>query len=171
MELLCTGILEYASGPASSSEATEPGQVREEILKLYEGLGKRSDHDILGVAAGASAADLKAAYFRLARRYHPDVLHQPGMAGLREKVEAVFFRVNDAYRALSAPRPRHAWEASNRPPRDRPTPSRSRPCWARDGSSSRTARPGRPPPSSRRWPPARTAGCAPGPACSWGASG
>lgn len=102
LALLCTGVLVYASAAPPPAETAEPGQVRREILQLYEGLGKRSDHELLGVAAGASAADLKAAYFRLARRYHPDVLHEPGMTGLREKVEAVFFRVNEAYRSLSA---------------------------------------------------------------------
>jgi tetratricopeptide (TPR) repeat protein len=104
--LLCTGILEYAAGPAPPPDAPAPAQLREEILGLYEGLGRRSDHEVLGVAPGASAADLKAAYFRLARRYHPDVFHEPGLTDLRQKVESVFFRVNDAYRALTAPAPR-----------------------------------------------------------------
>jgi tetratricopeptide (TPR) repeat protein len=58
------------------------------------------------VAPGASAADLKAAYFRLARRYHPDVFREAGLKDLQPKAEVAFFRVNDAYRALSAPAPR-----------------------------------------------------------------
>ena len=104
--LLCTGILEYAAGPIPPPDAPLPAQLRQEILALYEGLGRRSDHEVLGVAPGASAADLKAAYFSLAKRYHPDVFHEPGLTDLRQKVESVFFRVNDAYRALTAPAPR-----------------------------------------------------------------
>src|SRR5262249_39558844 len=46
--------------------------------------------------------DVKAAYFRLAKRYHPDVRHQAGLTNLGPQLEAVFFRVNDAYRALTA---------------------------------------------------------------------
>jgi len=116
--LLCIGILEYAAGSAEPADTPAPAQLRQEILALYEGLGRRSDHDILGLAAGASAADLKAAYFRLAKRYHPDVFREPGLADLRAKVEAVFFRVNDAYRTLSAPAPRG--EAARDPVADRP---------------------------------------------------
>jgi len=116
--LLCTGIVEYAAGSPAPADAPAPAQLRQEILALYEGLGRRSDHDILGLAAGASAADLKAAYFRLAKRYHPDVFREPGLADLRAKVEAVFFRVNDAYRTLSAPAPRG--EAARDPAADRP---------------------------------------------------
>jgi tetratricopeptide (TPR) repeat protein len=104
--LLCTGILEYAAGPAPPPDAPSPAQLRPEILGLYEGLGRRSDHEVLGVAPGASAAELKAAYFRLARRYHPDVFLEPGLTDLRQTAESVFFRVNDAYRALTAPVPR-----------------------------------------------------------------
>ena len=104
--LLCTGILEYAAGPATPADAPAPDQLRQEILGLHEGLGRRSDHEVLGLAPGASAADLKAAYFRLAKRYHPDVFHERALTDLREKAEAVFFRVNDAYRTLSAPAPR-----------------------------------------------------------------
>ena len=108
LALVCTGVLEYAAGPATPADAPAPAELRQEVLGLYDGLGRRSDHELLGVAPGASAADLKAAYFRLAKRYHPDVFREPGLADLRAKVEAVFFRVNDAYRTLSAPAPRPA---------------------------------------------------------------
>jgi tetratricopeptide (TPR) repeat protein len=104
--LLCTGILEYAAGAAPSPDVPMPAELRQEILDLYTDLGRRSDHQVLGVAPGASAADLKAAYFRLAKRYHPDVFHERGLTDLRQKVESVFFRLNEAYRALSAPAPR-----------------------------------------------------------------
>jgi tetratricopeptide (TPR) repeat protein len=96
--LLCTGILEYG---AEAAEAASPADRRQEILEMYQGLARRADHEVLGVAGGASAAELKAAYFRLAKRFHPDVVHEPGLADLREKLEAVFLRLHDAYRAMS----------------------------------------------------------------------
>src|SRR4029453_1433734 len=45
--LLCTGILEYAAGSPAPADAPAPAQLRQEILALYEGLGRRSDPDIL----------------------------------------------------------------------------------------------------------------------------
>lgn len=103
--LLCTGILEFALEAArASAPPVSLERLREEILELHQGLARRTDHEILGVAPGASPADLKAAFFRMARRYHPDVVHERGMGDLREKLEAVFFRVNDAYRTLHAAR-------------------------------------------------------------------
>ncbi|WP_314889203.1 DnaJ domain-containing protein, partial [Cardiobacterium hominis] len=34
-------------------------------------------YDILGVAQNASAADIKKAYHRLVRQYHPDISKDP----------------------------------------------------------------------------------------------
>ncbi|HEV7499618.1 MAG TPA: DUF4388 domain-containing protein [Vicinamibacteria bacterium] len=97
LALLCTGILEIAP-EAPRPPATPPSLdgLRAEILELHQGLARRPDHEVLGVAATATLADVKAAFFRLARRYHPDVVHERGMADLRDRLEAVYFRVNDA---------------------------------------------------------------------------
>ncbi len=50
-------------------------------------------YDILGVKAEASAAEIKAAYRRLARKYHPDVSKE-------KNAEARIKEVNEAYEAL-----------------------------------------------------------------------
>jgi hypothetical protein len=102
LALLCTGLVEYTADGPRPAETISADQVRREVLELHGSLARRSDHEVLGVPRGASASDLKAAYFRLARRYHPDVMHEPGLADLRDELEAVFFRLHDAYRALSA---------------------------------------------------------------------
>src|SRR5215471_9985593 len=49
----------------------------------------------LGVARGASADDIKKAFRRLARKYHPDV--NPG----DKKSEEKFKEINEAYEVLS----------------------------------------------------------------------
>src|SRR5262245_21269354 len=100
MALLCTGVLEYGSDQPAAAEAST-GDLRKEVLDLHAARD-RPHHEVLGVPAGASPADVKAAYFRLAKRYHPDVRHQAGLTDLGPQLEAVFFRVNDAYRALTA---------------------------------------------------------------------
>lgn len=56
---------------------------------------KRDYYEVLGVAKDASDADIKAAYRKLAKKYHPD-LH-PGDA----EAESAFKEVNEAYEVLS----------------------------------------------------------------------
>jgi curved DNA-binding protein len=57
----------------------------------------------LGVEPGASDADIKAAYRRLARKYHPDVSKE---AGAEERFKAI----NEAYEVLKDPGKRTAYE-------------------------------------------------------------
>jgi molecular chaperone DnaJ len=61
-------------------------------------------YEILGVRSDASPEDLKRAYRRLARRYHPDV--NPGDKGAEEK----FKEVNAAFEILSDPRKRKLYD-------------------------------------------------------------
>lgn len=60
-------------------------------------------YDILGVKPEATDAELKAAYRRLARKYHPDVSKE---AGAEEKFKAV----NEAWEALKDPDRRTAYD-------------------------------------------------------------
>ncbi|QHL88224.1 DnaJ domain-containing protein [Nibribacter ruber] len=55
-------------------------------------------YHILGLAPSASASEIKAAYKRLALKYHPD--RNP----LNDRAEEQFKRVNEAYQILSDPR-------------------------------------------------------------------
>ena len=52
-------------------------------------------YKVLGVARTASADDIKKAFRKLARKYHPDV--NPG----DKKSEAKFKEINEAYEVLS----------------------------------------------------------------------
>ncbi len=60
-------------------------------------------YEILGVEPGAGEAEIKTAYRRLARKYHPDVSKE---AGAEEKFKAV----NEAYEALRDPQKRAAYD-------------------------------------------------------------
>jgi molecular chaperone DnaJ len=70
---------------------------------------------LLGLAPGASIADIKRAYRRLARRYHPGI--NPG----DHAAEAVFHRITEAYETLTDPARREQYDAGGRAPADRPT--------------------------------------------------
>jgi curved DNA-binding protein len=60
-------------------------------------------YDTLGVEPGAGEAEIKTAYRRLARKFHPDVSKE---AGAEEKFKAV----NEAYEALRDPEKRAAYD-------------------------------------------------------------
>lgn len=57
---------------------------------------KRDYYDILGVSKTADASELKKAYRRLARQYHPD-LHS---GGKKAEMEAKFKELNEAFEVL-----------------------------------------------------------------------
>jgi curved DNA-binding protein len=60
-------------------------------------------YDILGVKADATEAEVKTAYRKLARKYHPDVSKEKG-------AEEKFKGVNEAYEALKDPAKRKAYD-------------------------------------------------------------
>ena len=58
---------------------------------------KRDYYEVLGVAKGAGEDEIKKAYKKMARKYHPD-LHPDN-----KEAEEMFKEVNEAYEVLSAP--------------------------------------------------------------------
>jgi molecular chaperone DnaJ len=71
-------------------------------------MASRDLYEILGVARTASAAEIKKAYRRLARRYHPDV--NPGNKSAEER----FKEISEAHDILSDPEKRKLYDEFGR---------------------------------------------------------
>jgi tetratricopeptide (TPR) repeat protein len=85
---------------------------RREILQAHETLRAKNHFEVLGIPRGSSEAQIKEAYFRLAKRFHPDAHHDPALADLADKLEAVFIRLGEAYELLRNAHSRASYEAA-----------------------------------------------------------
>jgi molecular chaperone DnaJ len=64
---------------------------------------KRDYYEVLGVARGSSEDDIRKAYRKLARQYHPDINKEPD-------AETQFKEINEAYEVLSDTSKRSAYD-------------------------------------------------------------
>ena len=79
-------------------------------MDLFETLKQRTHFEVLGLKRGAKDTEVKEAYFRMAKRFHPDVHHDASLGDLRDKLEAVFIRLGQAYEVLKNPKTRVPYE-------------------------------------------------------------
>jgi len=83
---------------ASASAEAISGLGRTETQSLYE---------VLGVSQGATAKDIKRAYRKLAREFHPD--HAASAQGKNQNTQ-IFLQIHDAYLTLSDPHDRALYD-------------------------------------------------------------
>lgn len=93
------------AAPPPASKAPPAGlqgaaEKRRQIETLFDGLKTLSHFEVLEIERSADEAQVKAAYFSMARRFHPDSHTDPALADLEEKIEAIFIRVGEAYAVL-----------------------------------------------------------------------
>ena len=69
---------------------------------------KRDYYDVLGVGRETSDDEIKKAFRRLARQYHPDLHSDPQQ---KKKAEEKFKEANEAYEILSNPELRKRYDA------------------------------------------------------------
>jgi tetratricopeptide (TPR) repeat protein len=93
---------------------------RREIVEAFERLQGRDHFELLGIERKATENEVKEAYFRLARRFHPDTPLDPALADLRPKRENVFLRLAAAYETLRNPQSRAQYERMVEPRRRQP---------------------------------------------------
>jgi tetratricopeptide (TPR) repeat protein len=126
-----TGATQAAGPSVPPPLAVDTGERRrQEILDAFDGMATRNYFETLGVSAEATETDVREAYARLARKFHPDAGgSDPALADLRAEREAVFVRLGVARDALLNPatRERHMRMAGIRPQPRPSSPSGSGP--------------------------------------------
>jgi len=135
-----------APQPAAEPAAAAPPldqkseERRREILEAWEGLETLNHFEVLGLSRAVNETEVKEAYFRLAKRFHPDVHHGASLGDMRDKLEAVFIRLGQAYDTLRDPKRRGEYE-------ERLGRFKSRPAQAPpQGQAAAPAAPEEPPP-------------------------
>jgi tetratricopeptide (TPR) repeat protein len=100
--------------PSLSALSPEQREAQlQEIENAYRTkVGNRNHFEVLELERSADAAAVKAAYFRLAKRFHPDAYREAGMEDLHHKLKAVFVRLSEAKEVLGNPRKRGDYEST-----------------------------------------------------------
>ncbi len=106
-------------------------EIRSLILDTHARL-KRDHFEVMGLERSATQAEIREAYGSFARILHPDACHDPALEDLREKREAVFIRLSEAYEVLREPASRAQYERAFEPsklrsPRPAATVTREKP--------------------------------------------
>lgn len=79
-----------------SSYVQKINELCEKITK-----GSLSYYDVLEININASLPDIKKAYLKMAKHYHPDTNYDLPSPAIKEKLTALFTFINNAYQTLS----------------------------------------------------------------------
>ncbi|MBX5484572.1 MAG: DnaJ domain-containing protein [Myxococcaceae bacterium] len=89
---------------AAPAAAAASGQLTIEQLAELDRLAATMDQldyfEILGLEKAASPAEIKKAFYRGSRTFHPDKFFHVGEEELKKKVQAVYMRITEAYAIL-----------------------------------------------------------------------
>lgn len=90
------------AGAAPESATADPhADLRALVTAKADAIARGADHfELLGIARDATAEQIRAAYFALAKQIHPDRVRQLGAADLAAAAGKVFARANEAFAVL-----------------------------------------------------------------------
>ena len=109
--LYCLDLVDFKVG--ETKEAPSPDKKKEsepelseeekleEVFAFHDMLESSSYYQVLGVADDAPPTDLKKSYFRLARKFHPDLFSRELPHETIQKIDEVFDQITKAYQTLS----------------------------------------------------------------------
>ncbi|MBN2714459.1 MAG: DnaJ domain-containing protein [Deltaproteobacteria bacterium] len=90
----------------------EVQEMRDDIQNRAAKVSSQNYYELLGVAREATTADIRKAFFRLAKTYHPDRAAKPGLEDLRETLAYLFANLSEAQNTLIDLDSRENYDAS-----------------------------------------------------------
>ncbi len=121
------------SKPATAATTDDDAKFQQEVTRMLAFFSSADLYEVLGVTRKASEADIKKAYYQLAKKYHPDRVHKTSSPELKTAVEKVFAKISDAYERLKDTESRKRYDlqigskASSSPPPPSKVPTQSAP--------------------------------------------
>ncbi len=86
--------------PAYGDGIELPREFRDEVDALWKRLELEDGYQLLGVANGASKEEIRAAYYRIGPRFHPDRHFRKKLGPYKQKIEAIFAALTKAQETL-----------------------------------------------------------------------
>jgi hypothetical protein len=90
---------ETVAMPRTSLGLDEIEEKRREAARMLQEMERQTHFAVLGLPEGAPFEDVKRAFVRLAKRYHPDTVRDPELGVL---TKAIFLRVSEACNVLAS---------------------------------------------------------------------
>lgn len=115
--LLSARVIETNSDRSPSTKASEsfikelfeenPGPITdprfiEMVENMHGKLGDMGHYEVLGITPKASLPEIKSAYYKKAKRFHPDMHFYVTDESLKDKLSDIFVSISRAYSALSS---------------------------------------------------------------------
>ena len=156
LDLLPSGwpvpIQQFTFDPITMSTGTALNDEHKQVVLYYHyHLRRVTYYDLLGIEPHSGRREVKLAYFRLSKAFHPDRWYRQDTGDFGEMIEDVFKWLNRAYGVLSSPRKRKGydklvgrgyigeWQLEKAPaPRPRREQVKSSESPAHSGNSKRT---------------------------------
>ncbi len=119
--LLNIGAVEPADETAGTPETAEPAEsvidkeVLERIEEMYRKHRDLGYYGILGINEEASDEEIREAYHRVAKEFHPDRYYSLSSESLKEKLNTIFTYATEAYQTLSNAQKKKEYDERNRP--------------------------------------------------------